>query len=112
MGYIMIAFGGSCGSLTRFWLGKQIKSKTWFPLATFIINITGAFLLGIVSSSNISHNLMLLLADGFLGAYTTFSTFMFEGFTLFKGSKLKNALIYIFSTVIIGIIGFYMGSII
>lgn len=112
MEYIMIAIGGSCGSVARFWLGKQIKNKTWFPLGTFIINVTGAFFLGILSSSKINHNLMLLLADGFLGAYTTFSTFMFEGFTLIKGSKVKNALIYILLSIIIGLIGFYLGNLI
>lgn len=46
---------------------------------------------------------------GFLGAYTTFSTFMYEGFNLFKDNEKLNAYIYILSSVIIGIIGFSIG---
>ncbi|NYC94583.1 fluoride ion exporter CrcB/FEX [Clostridium acetobutylicum] len=52
----------------------------------------------------------MILADGFLGAYTTFSTFMYEGFNLFENKKKLNALIYILSSIIIGILGFYMGE--
>ena len=51
----------------------------------------------------------LLLADGFLGAFTTFSTFMYEGFNLFQENERLNALVYIISSVFLGIVGFVMG---
>ena len=78
MTYALIAVGGAAGSLVRYCLGKFIseKSRTDFPIGTFIINITGAILFGVVSTVGLSNKMMLLLGDGFFGAYTTFSTFM------------------------------------
>ncbi|MFL0250079.1 fluoride efflux transporter CrcB [Clostridium neuense] len=112
MEYILIGIGGAFGSLTRYKLGSIIskKTKSKFPLGTFIINITGAFLLGVLTSSGISKNMSLLLADGFMGAYTTFSTFMYEGFNLFQGRKKLNAFTYIFLSLILGVVGFYLGE--
>ncbi len=112
MTYILIAVGGAAGSLVRYSLGKYISegSKTAFPIGTFIINITGAVLLGIVSSIGVSSNMMLLLGDGFLGAYTTFSTFMYEGFNLFQEKEKLNAFIYILGSLILGTIGFALGT--
>ncbi len=111
MDLVFVGFGGALGSLTRYQLGKIIsqKSKSTFPLGTFIINITGAILLGILSSMDAGKNAYLLLGDGFLGAYTTFSTFMYEGFNLFKGNKKANAAAYILGSLILGIIGYTIG---
>ncbi len=97
MSFLIVGVGGILGSITRYLLSKAISRnfKRAFPFATFFINISGAFLLGIVSTSGAGSNIKLLLADGFLGAYTTFSTFMYEGFNLFKGNKTGNALVYI-----------------
>ena len=112
MTYMLVAVGGAAGSLVRYSLGKFIseKSKTSFPIGTFIINITGALLLGIVSTIGVSSSLMLLLGDGFLGAYTTFSTFMYEGFNLFQEKEKLNVFIYILCSVILGLVGYFIGS--
>ncbi|APC41486.1 fluoride efflux transporter CrcB [Clostridium estertheticum] len=112
MTYVLVAVGGAAGSLVRYSLGKFIseKSKHSFPIGTFIINITGALLLGIVSTIGVSSNIALLLGDGFLGAYTTFSTFMYEGFNLFKEKEKLNAFIYILCTLILGVVGYVIGS--
>ncbi|MBX4265802.1 fluoride efflux transporter CrcB [Clostridium estertheticum] len=112
MTYMLVAVGGAAGSLVRYSLGKFIseKSKHSFPIGTFIINITGALLLGIVSTIGVSSNITLLLGDGFLGAYTTFSTFMYEGFNLFKEKEKLNAFIYILCTLILGVVGYVIGS--
>lgn len=110
MNFILVGVGGALGSIARYSLGKVIseKSKSWFPLGTFVINITGALLLGVLSSRG-SSDMYLLLGDGFLGAYTTFSTFMYEGFNLFQDNKKLNAIIYILISLIFGIIGFSLG---
>ena len=112
MTYVLVAVGGAAGSLVRYSLGKFIseKSKHSFPIGTFIINITGAILLGIVSTIGVSSDMMLLLGDGFLGAYTTFSTFMYEGFNLFQEREKLNAFIYILSSLILGTLGYALGS--
>jgi CrcB protein len=114
MQYIVVGLGGALGSIVRYSLGKAISSKSSmvFPIATFIINITGAILLGLVSSIGLGGNLYLLMADGFLGAYTTFSTFMYEGFTLIKDKQSLNAIIYIFGSLILGVFGFALGNLI
>lgn len=111
MEYLMVAAGGALGSLTRFMIGRKIaqKVRTGFPLATFIVNITGAVLLGMVSSLGVNANIYVLWGDGFLGAYTTFSTFMYEGFNLFCDNRKLNAAVYIISSLILGIIGYLIG---
>lgn len=111
MEVILVGIGGAFGSLARYQLGKMImkKSKSAFPWGTFFINITGAFLLGVVCSLNVRDQVYCLLGDGFLGAYTTFSTFMYEGFTMFKENHKLDAVVYIVISVVLGFIGFVMG---
>jgi CrcB protein len=108
---VLVGIGGVVGSLTRFQLGKFIaqRTKTTLPVGTFIINITGAVLLGLMNSLNVNVTLSLLLADGFLGAYTTFSTFMYEGFNLFQENEKMNAFTYIIGSVFIGVVGYVIG---
>ncbi len=107
-----MGIGGIFGGLCRFRLARAISEKagTAFPLGTFIINIAGAALLGLVSSINVSGRAYLLLGDGFLGAFTTFSTFMYEGFSLFRGNEKLNAFAYILGTFLLGVIGYALGS--
>ncbi|MDP4153425.1 MAG: fluoride efflux transporter CrcB [Bacillota bacterium] len=111
MHFILVGIGGAFGGVARYNLGKMLTKKNSFPIATFFINITGAFLLGIVASLNAGNNIYLLLGDGFLGAYTTFSTFMFESFNLYKDNKRLNALFYILSSIFLGILGYFIGFI-
>lgn len=111
MDLVLVGIGGALGSLVRYRLGKLVADKfnTTFPIGTFIINITGAILLGIVSSLDIGRNVYILLSDGFLGAYTTFSTFMYEGFNLFQENEKMNAFTYISGSLFLGIIGYILG---
>lgn len=111
MGILLVGLGGALGSMARYAIGRKLSeiSSTWIPLGTFFVNITGAILLGIVSSIGMEGNMILLLGDGFLGAYTTFSTFMYEGFNLFKEDQKKNALFYITGSFILGVMGFIIG---
>ena len=111
MDFLLVGLGGIFGSLCRYSLGvySSKHSSSKYPYGTFIINVTGAFLLGIVSQYQSNTSAYLLLGDGFLGAYTTFSTFMHEGFNLFKNNKILNAVVYILSSLIIGIAAFYIG---
>lgn len=112
MAYVLVGIGGIFGSIVRYKLGKIIseKAKADFPWGTFIINITGAIMLGLVSTIVVSANLLYLLADGFLGAYTTFSTFMYEGFNLFQEKEKLNAFIYILGSLILGVTGYAIGA--
>jgi len=109
--YFSVGLGGMLGSIARFVLGRMIseKSNVSFPVGTFVINISGAILLGVVTSLGMGETLYALFGEGFLGAYTTFSTFMYEGFNLFAGNEKINAIVYVLGTMIISIIGYMMG---
>jgi CrcB protein len=111
MNYLLVAIGGAFGSLSRYKIGKILSkyNKKKFPVNTFLINITGAILLGYITFKPINKYIYLLFTDGFLGAFTTFSTFMYEGFTLFKEKYILNAFIYIILSLLLGIIGFVLG---
>lgn len=111
MDLAFVGIGGALGALTRFQLGKIIsqRSKTTFPIGTFIINITGALLLGLLTGIGTSKSIYLLFGDGFLGAYTTFSTFMYEGFNLFQGKEKMNAFTYVLGSLLLGLIGYVIG---
>ncbi len=111
MTLLFVGIGGSLGAVSRFWVGKMMSQKFGadFPWGTFCVNLLGALLLGILSAFDASKNVYLLLGDGFLGAFTTFSSFMYEGFNLFKSSEKLNAFAYVVGTVILGIVGYFAG---
>jgi CrcB protein len=118
MEYILVGIGGILGSITRYSLGKFTSKRCngVFPIGTFIINVTGAGLLGIVSAKVVDNTLYSFLGDGILGGYTTFSTFMYEGFNLFKGREKLNAFTYMILSIILGVvfygIGFTLGKLV
>lgn len=113
---LVIALGGGFGALSRYELGLWISSK-WnqgFPLHTFIINITGAFLLGFlnilfIERMTVSPLWRLGIGVGFLGAYTTFSTFGFEVITLLEGGSYTTAAAYTFLSIVVGFVGVALG---
>jgi CrcB protein len=111
MELILVGIGGAIGSISRFQLGKMLsKRDRTFPLATFIVNILGGIGLGIFIGLNHNMSLGLFIADGFFGAFTTFSTFMYEGAYLLGQNKKVSAMIYIASSLVLGILGYYLGN--
>ena len=85
--YGLIAIGGAAGALARYFVAAAIQSRipSTFPWGTFVVNISGCFVMGLVASvlldrTTSSMGMRYLLAVGFLGAYTTFSTFELETF--------------------------------
>lgn len=111
MAFFLVGVGGIFGSVARYFLGRFIseRTNTIIPLGTFLINITGSFLLGVVYALGLNSHYQRLFADGFLGAYTTFSTFTYESMTLFQEGKIWHALVYIIFSLITGILGFMIG---
>lgn len=105
----MIAAGGALGAMLRYYLGGTILGRAGapFPTATFVINITGSFILGFFLTLaterwHLGPNLRLAVAVGFIGAYTTFSTFEYETARLLEGGELVRALLYVALSVIVG----------
>lgn len=107
--------GGIARYLTYHFIDKRIAGS--FPFNTFTVNIIGSLLLGIIAGLLIKNHLndttRLALAVGFCGSYTTFSTFALENMQLLN-EKPATALVYISSSVIIGlaavVLGFYLGK--
>lgn len=90
------------------------KTLAPFPFATFFINVTGSFLIGFllvlfVDKFIVGENLRLAVIVGFLGAYTTFSTFEMEIFELIRGRAYATAFLYLFSSVLLGFAGVCAG---
>ena len=112
MDIILVGIGGGIGALLRYVFGKLIKDNTDFyiPVNTMIINIIGSFLLGVSVVKMNDHHLATLVQTGVLGGFTTFSTFMVEGFGLLREDGLKYMLKYLIPTVVLGIIFFLIGA--
>ncbi len=113
---LSVAVGGAIGALARYGL-NLLFAKTFapFPFATFFINITGSFLIGfllIFSQDKFpaNENLRLLIIVGFLGAYTTFSTFEFETFELLQAKQSLLAILYVSLSFAVGLTAVFSGA--
>jgi fluoride exporter len=104
--YLWIAFGGALGAMSRAWVGTYVQSRihSQFPWGTFLINASGSLLLGFIATLLTERvlnypNIRPFITIGFIGAYTTFSTFEYESLQL--GSSLQ-ALSNLVGSVIVG----------
>jgi fluoride exporter len=118
--YLLIGLGGFIGANARFLVGRAVASAfdTRFPLGTFLINIGGSFLLGILGAiaaqkaSPGSDVLRLSLGVGFLGAFTTFSTFEFETHSLLSDGAWAAAIGNVVASVLIGLLAVRAGIVV
>jgi CrcB protein len=121
MKIVFVAIGSACGGVLRWgignWAGQLIDSS--LPYATFFINITGSMFLGWFYTRLENWaipwqwldpaNLRLLVAVGFCGGYTTFSTFEWEGYSLFRDNLTLAGTIYLVASVVLGLIALRVG---
>jgi len=114
--YLAIAFGGALGALSRYGLTVSIErfNSTGFPLGTFVVNLLGSFLIGLLyiilmEKLSVADQWRPVIITGFLGAMTTFSTFSLDALLLFQQGQYNTALFYVLSSVMICIFAAYMG---
>ncbi len=106
----LVGLGGFLGAISRYFLNQYFSRIKLFPLGTFLVNMTGSFFMGLLLGSNwISDTILLLVGTGYLGAYTTFSTFNFELLILKKNKREFQFFLYIISSYIFGILLAYLG---
>lgn len=113
---LSIAVGGAVGAVARYLVNVSPLQNLFqpFPLPTFLINISGSFLIGfllilLTDKITASENFRLAVMVGFLGAFTTFSTFELEIWNLLKENQYLTAFIYLFLSVAVGLIGVAAG---
>lgn len=113
---LLVGLGGGVGSMIRYSISVLFNkfSTTLFPWPTFIVNVLGSFLMGLLisyfgRSLIVSPNLKLLLVVGFCGGFTTFSTFSIEGLNLLNSGNTTIAITYILGSVFFGLIAVWLG---
>lgn len=118
MKYIIVGLGGFLGAALRFWVGGYVGERmgTRFPYGTFVVNVTGSFLLGLVitvltENTHWNPNWRYLLPIGFVGAYTTFSTFEFETLRSIQEGQWVVAMLNVVLSVTLGFLGVWLGVI-
>lgn len=111
---IWISVGAMLGANARYWLGVWVAAiiSSHLPFATFLINVTGSFLLGLVAGltqRQPNPSLTLFFAVGFCGSYTTFSTFSLEILNLWSTGNQPLAVSYALASVFLGVAGAWLG---
>ena len=116
MRYLVVGLGGFLGAIARYSVGLWIETfwRRDFPLATFLVNVTGCFVLGLfltlaTERMSITLPMRLLVATGFIGAYTTFSTFEYETQRLTTTGAFGWALVNVLTSVVAGYAAVQLG---
>jgi len=112
---VALSIGGMLGVNARYWLASWMSgwAGSRFPWATFTINVSGSFAIGFLSTILARwlpyHAARLFFLVGFLGGYTTFSSFAFEGHVLWERGEVRGALAYLGGSVVAGFVAVVLG---
>lgn len=114
--YIFIAIGGSLGAIARYGVGAAVASRlgTRFPYGTLIINITACIIIGFAMTflgkrADLNPAWRFLIPVGFLGAYSTFSSYEWETFSTLRTGAFTLATLYAFISLIVGLVAVWCG---
>ncbi len=115
--YFAVGVGGFVGSIARFWLAVYVGQRmgTRFPYGTFLINVSGSFLIGLVMTilterTHLSPTYRYLIPIGFIGGYTTFSTFEYETLRAIQDGQFTIGLLNMVLSVLVGFLMVWTGA--
>lgn len=116
--YLYIAIGGALGAIARYWVGVAVANRmgTKFPYGTFVINITACLIIGfsltfLAKRAELNPAWRFLIPVGFIGAYSTFSTYEWETLSTIRTGAFLEAALYASSSFILGLIAVWGGSV-
>jgi fluoride exporter len=116
--YLYIAIGGSLGSIARYWVGSTVSGRlgTRFPYGTFVINVTACVIIGFALTylgKRVALNpaLRFLIPVGFVGAYSTFSTYEWETLSTLRSGAFLLAVLYAVGSLLLGLLAVWGGSV-
>ena len=108
---MLVGSGGFAGANARYWLARWVTERygASFPYGTFLINVTGSFIIGLLltyfnARAHLSPNYRLVFTTGFVGAYTTFSTYTYESLTFMQDGQWLRAMVYLVGSVVAGML--------
>ena len=115
--YLLIALGGGLGSMVRFWVGSTVGGRMGvrFPYGTLVVNITACVILGfsltwLGERAVVSPAWRYLVAVGFIGAYSTFSTFEWETLSTMRSGAFALATLYAVGSLVVGLAATWCGA--
>lgn len=115
--YLMIAVGGSLGSIARYWIGSTLSGRLGakFPYGTFVINMTACVIIGFALTylgrrTEINPAWRFLIPVGFVGAYSTFSTYEWETLATLRSGAFLLAALYAIGSLLLGLVAVWGGS--
>jgi CrcB protein len=112
---LLVFIGGGLGSAFRYLIGLLLNRNDFLtPYGTFFVNVMGSFLIGVLAgynlrTLNLNHEYQALLIAGFLGGFTTFSSFAFENLVMIQNGKFLLFLSYFATTLIVGLLAVALG---
>ena len=114
--YLYIAVGGSLGSIARYWVGSTVANRlgTKFPYGTFVINISACLIIGfsltyLGKRAELNPAWRFLVPVGFVGAYSTFSTYEWEALSSLRAGAFAFSALYVVASILLGLIAAWGG---
>lgn len=115
--YLLVGMGGFAGAIARYWMGTLVTQRLGlrFPYGTFLVNVSGCFLIGffmylLAERGVLDAHWLFVIVIGFIGAYTTFSTFEYETMRALQDGQLGIGLLYVASSLLVGFAMVWLGA--
>ena len=111
MTLLLVMAGAGAGAAGRWWTDRFVQTRhdSVFPWGTFIINVLGSLLLGVLLGSHVPGQIVLLLGTGFCGGFTTFSTFSYETYRLTEDAAYRIGGMNVAASVTVGLLASFAG---